>query len=344
MNKNYTLLFINGLYRSGTAFLSRLIDAFPSTYIYEDGFRFPYYYLLDSEKSIIFPRDMQKKKELHLDRPPQNFLIFIENLQTEIRNMPLNVDLREKLLESVNIPQGGKTFLEIAEAIFDKTQEFSKASVVGTKTTHQHNYINDMLKFFPYAKWIEITRDPRAIYCSAKASHTADLKFICEIWNDAIEAYQNIDNKYKDRFLLVKYEDLILYPENAVSSIQKFLDLSFEPKFFLTNLVLKRNDNSSWFSNSSYKSDGIFWGDVGVKTAEYFDKRPVFRWRSILNRLEKCIILNRCKANMEKMGFLENNENRSLSVRDIYDTFEWFFEISTWRFLLKEIVGSLVKK
>ncbi|MFC1631077.1 sulfotransferase [Candidatus Omnitrophota bacterium] len=343
MDKKHTLLFINGIYRSGTTFLSRLIDAFPDSYIHEDGFRFPYYYLLDQDRNMVYPRDMQKKEKLRLDRCPSDFPDFINNLRNEIERRPINGQLKEKLINFTGSLQKENTFLEIARSIFDLTQEHAGTRIVGTKTTYQHNYINDLLEFFPEAKWIEIIRDPRAIYASAKKSHAPDLKFICDVWNNAARAYVNVAGRHQPRFLLIKYEDLVLNPENTLSVIKRFLNLDIDLAAYLKDLSLSRNDDSSWFSNSSYKQNGVGWRDVGVKTAEYFDRQPVFRWQNNLNRLEQRIIAARCKENIERYGFPVKATENKFKIKDLRAVVLWFFKASTLKFIVKDILAKHAK-
>jgi len=147
------------------------------------------------------------------------------------------------------------------------------------------------------ARWIEIVRDPRGWYCSARESHPQDILDAARHWNRCYRGYVRQDSVGRERTILMSYEDLIVRRSGAVNDLAKFLGLEFRAsEEWLQNIRLVDNDGRQWQANSSYdKASGQAFAHEKIMSREpreydILDKVPAFRWRTHLTQIEKFLI------------------------------------------------------
>jgi hypothetical protein len=97
------------------------------------------------------------------------------------------------------------------------------------KTPGNIRRIDYLFRLFPHAQFIHMIRDPRDVYCSLVEKKKSDPKFeswtvtkMANRWVECIEA--GIPWRlHADRYLEVKYEDLMTDPENTMHAVLRFL-------------------------------------------------------------------------------------------------------------------------
>jgi len=120
-------------------------------------------------------------------------------------------------------------------------KEKSNVKMAGVKYPVHIRKISNLLKYFPDAKIIFLTRNPKAIIASkindpatkkrkeqskikAWFIHYFTLLYFCFEYNLSIKIFfRNKENLY-----LVTYEDLVLHKEKTVQQICEFLGIGFE--------------------------------------------------------------------------------------------------------------------
>jgi len=101
----------------------------------------------------------------------------------------------------------------------------------GFKDPASQYYLKDIVEKFPEAKLIFIIRDARAVALSqTKAKFgTANVYYAAEKWKKEVDWQRKFATKNQEKSFLVRYEDLILSPEEELSRICAFLGENYEP-------------------------------------------------------------------------------------------------------------------
>ena len=128
-----------------------------------------------------------------------------------------------------------------------------------------------ILDLYPDAKFIEIYRDPRAVclsWLNAKFGYfkTSNLLECIKVWRSAISQGLDSRNKIPERYIQVKYEDLINSPKDELKRICDFIGEEFDPCMLDVEIV------SNFFQDLE-KEKGI-------------SKIPLYRWTKIFKSHE----------------------------------------------------------
>lgn len=120
-------------------------------------------------------------------------------------------------------------------------------------------YIEDVLKVFPNAKFIILTRnvlDNVMIRKKRNINHSSNLIYLSALWN---ESYKNVryvlENVPQDRILFVRYRHLVGDTENTLKKICCFLGISFYPEMlnYHSNYNLYLEHKKKLVGESYYK-------------------------------------------------------------------------------------------
>lgn len=175
----------------------------------------------------------------------------------------------------------------------------------GEKTPHHIYSVPRLLEWFPEARVIHTFRDPRAIYVSVRRKESPKLLTqtgllarrlgpLFELyamtnavfsWRRMIALNARYQAAFPDRYLLVRFEDLIGDPRGAVQQICAFLAIPFSEKM-LEQVVV----------NSSYLPRGSI-GEVG------FDRNALDRWRDHLSPFARWWFARLCGRHLAEFGY-----------------------------------------
>jgi hypothetical protein len=156
--------------------------------------------------------------------------------------------------------------------------------VGGEKTPAHVFFVPQLLEWFPNAKIIHTFRDPRAIYASRKkkaesegrrpgktglrrlgvAFQLASSLHVITNWRRIENHHRRYQEQFSERYILLKYEDLVLEPQATLERLCRFLDVP------LTESMLQQT-----VINSSFLPDGAAGFDSGATT----------RWRKHMDPL-----------------------------------------------------------
>jgi hypothetical protein len=97
--------------------------------------------------------------------------------------------------------------------------------------------IDFLFRLFPRAQFVHVIRDPRDAYCSIRDRMHSDkprwLKFdparSAEDWRASIEAGQRW-RPAPERYLEIRYEELVQEPEGVMRRVLRFLDEPWDPR------------------------------------------------------------------------------------------------------------------
>ena len=152
--------------------------------------------------------------------------IFLEN---RIKNWSFNKDELVKFLKNELAHNDG--FSKAVKAVYFAHAVFnskSSSKILGDKNPHYALFPNALYKLFPNAYWIHIVRDPRAVTSSYKRVNFDYSKagILAVRWNKYNNSIINSDVYKSNKYIQIKYEDLISSSEDTVKKLLDFLKIS----------------------------------------------------------------------------------------------------------------------
>jgi len=240
-------VFICGHRKAGTTMLINLFDNTKGAITYPDdsGFFYKYFPRYASHKYS----DEEKIKRLHETLIKDKLTEVIANIDcdTVSRN---DLYKKQKIFSNYikNYDKKGFTYKDILIHFMDSFKksfyESSEASIWIEKTTTTEVYALELSKVFPNAKFIHIIRDPRDNWGSLLSGW--DKKY--NNYNDSKErllqslidrgrlgmelAKSNASLIGKDRYKVIKFEDLTKNPEYWMSDLAEFAGIPVDKSLF----------------------------------------------------------------------------------------------------------------
>lgn len=212
-SNSHKYVFINGIHRTGTTVLARLLAAnegvcgFEKTGVPMDEGQF-LQTVFESDKPFGGPGTFALNKNSWLDESSP--LATNENAEKLIEEWSRYWDLSKKLL-----------------------LEKSPPNIVRTRF---------LQKIFPNSYFITIYRNPVATCYATEIWCKAGLRKMLRNWLASYNKYK-ADEPFLKRRMSFKYEDLIKDPQNTVAAISTFLE---HPIVIPHNFVLRTNTNDKY--------------------------------------------------------------------------------------------------
>ncbi|GAB4474645.1 MAG: hypothetical protein Kow0088_10870 [Anaerolineales bacterium] len=160
------------------------------------------------------------------------------------------------------------------------------------KTPFNEYFSEQIFRWWQNARCIHVIRDPRDNYATYRRKHpNLTLERFSLMWNSSFWAGMMNQKKYgADRYLMIKYEDLVVNPDQTLRIIVEFLDIQDSPTLREPTKIGLR-----WTGNSMFKDRF-----EGISTA------PIGRWRKELSPREEEIIRGLCRKGMQQCGYLDS--------------------------------------
>ncbi len=169
---------------------------------------------------------------------------------------------------------------EVLAAILDLYALSRGKARCGEKTPQHLRHVPTILRHFPDAKIICMLRDGRDAALSLSDMpwwQQQGLAAAAKLWKRNVRLMEKFNRKYSSQFVILRYEDLIVHPEEVLSRIMDYLGEVFE-------LAQLRSETPSYVVLPRSK-------DWKGKALQPIDPR--------------CIIHRRSKARAEDLAFLE---------------------------------------
>jgi len=192
---------------------------------------------------------------------------------------------------------------EILKVFCENLMKIKKKQRWCEKTPDNIFHIDFINKIFPDCQFINIIRDGRDVVSSFKnrygriAIYTGIKK-----WNKAMDMIEKYRKEFsKDRYLEVRYEELVTDPEKNTKKMMQFLNEEWTPAL----LEHHKFKHEYWF-NPKTKENVDF--EKEKKPLRHSPSRPIFtsstgRWKKDLNILEKAIVNLLLDKNLKKMNY-----------------------------------------
>lgn len=234
---NIQPVFIMGIARSGTTLVQSLLDGHPQLLVDVADSRFGFWYTafyrwygfdsrIDSDKQLKYainywlPHIFNEKSQYY-----QDFLSFIPI--SEFFNRFESLVQASKKTPKDFLLSYYQALGEAAGALGPQTNYWVDKSLSCEFLFHQYQ------SWFPSAKYIFVTRDPRDVFSTYR---NRDIKnhrkitsvgYLTYVWDRSISTYFKARKELSpDQYCLVRYEDLITDPHTTIAGIVNLLKIS----------------------------------------------------------------------------------------------------------------------
>ena len=203
-------IFLAGTDRTGIGLLGEMLECHPEIAISRRTKFFSFYY----------ERFGELRRTANLDRCISAMVSY-----RRIRDLDPDVDLlREQFLE------GEPTYARLFDLLQRQRLERIGKSRWGDKSLNSERHAKRILDAYPHARIVHIVRDPRDRYAS-QATHRGESRggigAGTALWKWSIRLAERNSSIYADRYLVVRYEQLVNAPEETLTAICSFIGEEF---------------------------------------------------------------------------------------------------------------------
>jgi len=254
MTNDYQYLFMSSVFRSGSALLSRMINAHSEVEVTDDKLKF---FLFTYQEGLpLTPKTLKYK---------------IDEAALRLKNRwGITIDHGWCYKSVLN---NGVSYGELHRVLTQAVANRANKKIIGELQGMSWRSIEYFLNENPKGKSIMIFRDLRDVVCSFKKSTIAKGDdYLIALFNviDSMDHYVKYQRQFPQNFLGVRYEELKESPEKVAREVCSFLDIEFEYDML---------DSKNWSDNVGGK-----WANR--KVSSFYDVKdhinPVGRWRKII--------------------------------------------------------------
>lgn len=346
-------LFITGLFRSGTSLLSTALNVHPDVLVGWQPFWLFFKECRNKFfKDIIgapidpeYPMGVLQFRSEDESKLFQDVLNQVQFSNSELASVIYKIktyllDKSEKInsnmkptalsenMDDLEPGSAGYVLKQLLARLYlaETDQEGKKLNrdqigVLGIKEVFCEEYIEPILSYKGFdSSFIHIIRDPRAIvasrnygkYMEATASRYP-IFFIIRTWRRTVANY--ILNRDKEKYMMIKYEDMVRHPEETLNRICNILGVEFSEDILDFNRYRDRKGNK-WEPNSSFEVP------MTISTSS------VNKWKDVLSAEEIEVIEYFCQTELEDMG--HEITTRRFDVERIFNFHEDMALVSNW--------------
>ena len=188
--------------------------------------------------------------------------------------------------------------------------------ILGEKTSANIYYIPTLLQWFPNSKVIQTFRDPRGIFVSSAKlvrngkwgvkSRIPGLPtrllnpmldsimamYVSRAWLDAVRLHVQYERQYPQQYMLVRFEDLIQFPEQQIQRVCRFIDIPYDPSLISDVTIV----------GSSYQAQRLVPGGIDPTAGD--------RWKEHINPLASTWFSVLGRKHLKRFGYLAEGSTR----------------------------------
>ncbi len=286
-------IFLLGAHKSGTSLLRSLFDGHPDLFVIPKEthlFQMSGYWV-DYRLRRAKPQEMTKKAII------EAFAGMIEKYNTAVNPQADSITLGRwdvtafrQSLESADLSNTRALFTAVFQAMHQSLygHTLNEQKRIVEKSVEHAEFALDLNALFPEARFIHIIRNPYANLVSLSRFKSANgypfLKgIIFSLYNSYYHLWRNI--RLLDNYLVIRYEDLVTEPENIMTKLAQFVNISFQDI-----LLHPTSQEEMWTGNSVYSSQFS-----GISTAS------LHKWQSeiygfeikLLNKIVPKLIMSK---------------------------------------------------
>lgn len=221
-------------------------------------------------------------------------------------------ELKERVFRSLQ--QSDRSLQSILAILLQEITQFNECRRCSVAFPVYINYLDTLFRWFPQAKVIHMTRDPRAVAISktndpgGTAIYNQKFPYLRYPIRKAMIAFvvvqyiwaSRVHARFKTRsnYLLVRYEDLVLDPSRVVRDVCAFTGIEFTPE------MLQQPERRG--SRSSITGDARTTADATAAS----------KWQHVITPLENFFVTSMTRPSMARFGF-------DPDAHDVYARTEW---------------------
>lgn len=312
-NSDRVPVFTFGFERSGTTLLSMLLGAHPDLAVpfSPTGLWYRYYHKLEDYGQLRNTADR--------DRLIQDIL---EEERIQMWDAAPTLEDISRRVSDCEYQAVVSAFHQVYADHHDKTLW----ALHDIATLYEMHIAN---QWFPDARFIHLVRDVRDVALSHKSyrygsSNTCEVAFA---WREAVNTNLMMGKIIgPERYLLVRYEDLIETPEESLDRICGFLGIVFDGRML---------DYAEDVDRKVPSSKRSLWPALGGK----LDRSKIGRWRTELKTYEVAAIHEITSELMAECGYAVDGQSKSL-MKELYLLGCTLARGGRLRRLLRRIPGS----
>ena len=264
-----------------------------------------------------------------IDKFTNDFMLFAtEKLSTQFSS---SNTLHKLLLEYKN-KLDFQTAVRLSFLSFFPLKDKSKIKTFVEKELIFHTQIKKITKIYPDAKFILLTRDPRdnvqiKINRAKRRNEKFNVYRFVAAWKIVYQTlFYNLHKHAKDKFIVVRYEDIVLNTETTIKNICKFLRIEYNAE-----MMQYYEKNRNEFEQRKKKIpenlvNQLLRDHQGLLKKISTDKVEI--WKKEMSKELSDKIWNECKNLSEIFGYKqnENNINRDSKLGLGFNLFQiWFY-------------------
>lgn len=152
-------------------------------------------------------------------------------------------------------PNAPLRLAELVDALF-RAETHAPAEVTwGDKTPEYVGHLPALASCFPGARFVNIVRDGRDVYLSLATRRWSDRGYtpyeLGRYWSSCVAAAREAGRELGERYLEVRYEDLVLETPSVLQRVCDFLGVTFE------EAMLAAHDRASLLMTTSEREAGV---------------------------------------------------------------------------------------
>ncbi|HWY38154.1 MAG TPA: sulfotransferase [Bacteroidia bacterium] len=291
------LNFILATARTGSTLLSSMLNAHPNVIsTIEEPFAFN-----------LFPKYKRAKKwtTKTIQEFCYDFYLFSEG------KLGIQFGTKkelETLLETHKPNLNAEVAIKLAYLCFFPNKEKKEITAIVDKQLKFHSHLEKVARFYPTSKFIILYRDPRdTVLLTQKVlkiegkDHT-NIYEIAHSWNYVYGRLSDLKTGIgTDRFLEMKYEDLVLNPEAELKKVCSFLNISYNPAMLQYDEQIKKEmiENENRLGEDTKNLISLLHGGLSQKV--HTEKINI--WKQELKPAEVNLVWSVCGKLAKKIGY-----------------------------------------
>jgi hypothetical protein len=285
-------IFICGHPKSGTTLLRALLDSHPQLLVYPD-------------ETFFFRGFLPEIRNLSFDEKlslAQRYILhfFTSPLTSEVEN-PIDgrdsyvmyaeaCEAMRQILKPESFRHNGDLLYAAIYAFGQVHKLVSSETLYWVeKTPYNEHFASIIYAWWPEARCIQVVRDPRDNYATYHRKHSGlAVEEFTESWKASLKAgIHNLEKFGTQRYLIIRYEELIQNPKGKLGEIIAFLGIRDAD-----TLRTPTNKGVLWEGNSMF-----------ADRFSAISSKPLGRWKSVLSSEEIGVIELVCGNWMKRMGY-----------------------------------------
>ncbi len=195
---------------------------------------------------------------------------------------------------------------------------------VGDKSPGHMHSVPFIADLYPRAKFIASLRDPRAVVSSELSAEwgARSVDQIARRWRRVVDRHHELERILPaDRYMMLRYEDLVRNPEATLRRVCEFLGESFEPA--MLRYYERPADELGFDRSESWK----------LNTLKPLDPQRLDAWKSALDAKQVDLIERASAPHLESLGYEPASIERPGFWRYAWNRFvdriPWAVEVAT---------------